>query len=163
MTMIHDRQNLGSDEWRPCGGEVHGLVRRLRWRRHGHHARRFMALVIIALAPVSICFSSSVKSYVTSQIELKVAPKPCDYYEDEMRAYYCEKSRSDLPPDLWVHLSHCRDCSRDLVFYGGIAQCLPDGRRHRQSVKQSAHLHHGPEQAVSLMQVLAKGTLAVQQ
>jgi hypothetical protein len=162
MTTIQDRQKTGSDDWRPCGGEVRGLVRRLRWRRRNHHARRFVALVIIVLAPVSLCFSSSVKSYLISQIELKVSPTPCDYYEDEMRAYYCEKARTDLPPDLWVHLSHCRDCSRDLVFYGGIAQCLPESRRHRQSAKQSAHVQHGSDQAVSLMQVLAKGTLAVQ-
>ncbi len=152
--------NIEQAEWRPCGGEVHGLVRRLRWRRRAQQARQFVAVLFIALVPVSLCFSSYVNWYLTSQIELKVAAAPCGYYEDEMRAYYSDKSRSDLPTDLWVHLAHCPDCSRDLVFYGGIAQCAPD--RSRPATKHSAHLHQAGSQSVTLSQVLAEGTLAVQ-
>jgi hypothetical protein len=160
MITINEQSAVHPDGWRACGGEVRGLVHRLRWRRRAQQSRQFVALVIIALAPVSLCFSSYVKSFLTSQIELKTAAVPCGYYEDEMRAYYCDKSRSDLPPDLWVHLSHCPDCGRDLRFYGGIAQCRPDSRAGQ--VKHSAHVHRAPEQAVTLMQVLTEGTLAVQ-
>ncbi len=158
MISITEQPVSRADDWRACGGEVRGLVRRLRWRRRAHQARRFVAVVVVALVPVTLCFSSYVKSFLTSEIELKVASAPCGYYEDEMRAYYSDKSRSDLPSDLWVHLAHCPDCSRDLVFYGGIAQCTPD---RRAMPKHSAHVHHGTDQAVSLMQVLAEGTLAV--
>jgi hypothetical protein len=115
-------------------------------------------VLFVALVPVSLCYSSYVKSFLTSQIELKVAAAPCGYYEDEMRAYYCDKSRSDLPSELWVHIAHCQDCSRDLVFYGGIAQCSHD---RPAAAKHSASVLHGPDRAVSLMRVLAEGTLAV--
>jgi hypothetical protein len=159
MITINEQSVVHADGWRACGGEVRGLVHRLRWRRRAQRTRQLCAFVIIALAPVSIFFSSSVKSFLTSQIELKTAAVPCGYYEDEMRAYYCDKARTDLPPELWVHLSHCPDCSRDLVFYGGIAQCAPDHRG--KGVKHSAHVHRAPEQAVTLMQVLTEGTIAV--
>jgi hypothetical protein len=149
-----------ADQWRSCGGEVHGLVRRLRWRKRAFQARQFAAVLFVAVTPAVIWCSSSVNYFVTSQIELKTAAAPCIYYEDEMRAYYCDKSRSDLPPELWVHLSHCPDCSRDLVFYGGIAQCTPD--RRAPADKHSVHLHHEGDHAVSLMQVLTEGTIAVQ-
>jgi hypothetical protein len=159
MKTIDEQAVSHADGWRACGGEVRGLVRRLRWRRRAHQARQFVAVVFVALVPVTLCFSSYVKSFLTSQIELKVAAAPCGYYEDEMRAYYCDKSRSDLPPELWVHLAHCRDCSRDLVFYGGIAQCVP---QRPAAAKHSAHVQRGPDHAVTLMQVLTEGTLAVQ-
>ena len=160
MITINEHSALHADGWRACGGEVHGLVRRLRWHRRAHQTRLFIAYLIIAFAPVSMCFSSYVKSFVTSEIELKVAAVPCGYYEDEMRAYYCDKARSDLPQELWVHLAHCPDCSRDLIFYGGIAQCSPD---HRGTAsKHSAHIHRGPEQALTLTQLLTAGTIAVE-
>jgi hypothetical protein len=158
MITINQQSVSRGDSWRACSGEVHGLVRRLRWRKRGQQARQFAAVLVIAMAPLSICYSSYVRGYVTSEIELKVAAVPCNYYEDEMRAFYCDKSRSDLPSELWVHLSHCPDCSRDLVFYGGIARCTPD---RRAAVKPSAQLQHGAQQAVTLTQVLAEGTLAV--
>jgi hypothetical protein len=160
MTTINGQSVSHADDWHACGGEVRGLVRRLRWRRRTDQARRFVAVAFVAIVPLTLCFSSYVKSFLTSEIELKVASAPCGYYEDEMRAYYCDKSRSDLPSELWVHLAHCPDCSRDLVFYGGIAQCTPDHRRG--AAKHSAHVHQGSDQAVSLMRVLAEGTLAVQ-
>jgi hypothetical protein len=119
-----------------------------------------VAVAFVALTPV-LCLSSSVNGFLTSQIELKTAAAPCGYYEDEMRAYYCEKSRADLPPELWVHLAHCRDCSRDLVFYGGIAQCAPDHRR-APAAKHSAHSHNDGDHAVTLSQILTEGTIAVQ-
>ncbi|HEV8071121.1 MAG TPA: hypothetical protein VGP76_25630 [Planctomycetaceae bacterium] len=156
--MINGQTISHAGEWRACGGEVRKLVQRLRWRRRGQQARQFAAIVFVAVVPF-LCFTPYAKLFLTSQIELKVAAAPCGYYEDEMRAYYCDKSRSDLPAELWVHLSHCRDCSRDLVFYGGISQCMPD----RAAVaKHAAHMHHGPQQRVTLMQVLTEGTLAVQ-
>jgi hypothetical protein len=156
--MINGQTNSHAGEWRACGGEVRKLVQRLRWRRRGQQARQFVAIVFVAVVPF-LCFTPYARLFLTSQIELKVAAAPCGYYEDEMRAYYSDKSRSDLPPELWVHLSHCRDCSRDLAFYGGIAQCMPD----RAAVaKHSAHMHHDPQQRVTLMQVLTEGTLAVQ-
>ncbi len=158
MITINEQSASRGDNWRACGGEVRGLVRRLRWRKRSHQARQFAAVLVIALVPVSLSYSSYVKSYLTSQIELQVAQVPCGYYEDEMRAYYSDNSRSDLPPELWVHLSHCPDCSRDLVFYGGIARCAPE---RRVPGKESAQLHHGAEHAVTLSQVLAEGTLAV--
>ncbi|HXY33418.1 MAG TPA: hypothetical protein VEI07_04275 [Planctomycetaceae bacterium] len=161
MTTTNEQTVSRADGWRACGGEVRGLVSRLRWRKRAHQARQVSAVVFVALTPVLLCFSSYVRSFVTSEIELKTASAPCGYYEDEMRAYYCDKSRSDLPADLWVHLAHCRDCSRDLVFYGGIAQCTPD-RRRGSAVKHSAHLHRGGDQTLSLTQVLLEGTLAVQ-
>jgi hypothetical protein len=158
MTTNKEQTDSHADDWRACGGEVRGLVRRLRWRRRTYQARQFVALVFVALVPLALCFSSYVKSFLTSEIELKVSSAPCGYYEDEMRAYYCDKSRSDLPTELWVHLAHCPDCSRDLVFYGGIARCEST---RRPPTKHSAQMHHGPDQAISLMQVLAEGTLAV--
>jgi hypothetical protein len=158
MISINEQTVSRGDDWRACGGEVRGLVRRLRWSRHAQQARQFAAVLFVALVPVSLCYSSYVKLLLTSEIELKVAAAPCGYYEDEMRAYYCDKSRSDLPQELWVHLAHCRDCSRDLVFYGGIARCAPD---QRATAKRSAQIQHGSEHSISLMQVLAEGTVAV--
>jgi hypothetical protein len=160
MITINEQSALHADGWRACGGEVRGLVRRLRWHRRLHQTRQFVALVVIAMAPVSLAFSSYVKTFLTSQIELKTAAVPCGYYEDEMRAYYCDKSRSDLPPELWVHISHCPDCGRDLRFYGGIAQCSPD--QQVAPKRTSAHIHHAAEHAVTLTQVLNAGTLAIQ-
>jgi hypothetical protein len=145
-------------DWHACGGEVRGLVRRLRVRRRVYQVRQFASVVVIALAPLALWFSSSVKSYLASEIELKVAAAPCGYYEDEMRAYYSDKTRSDLPPQLWEHLAHCSNCSRDLVFYGGIAQCTPS---YHPNAHHSAHVHHDSDRAVGLMRVLAEGTLAV--
>jgi hypothetical protein len=159
MTAINHQTAPHADDWRVCGGEVRGLVRRLRWRRRAQQARQFVAIVFVAVVP-ALCFTPYAKSLVTTEVELKVAAAPCDYYEGEMRAYYCDKSRSDLPPELWVHLAHCKDCSKDLVFYGGIAQCTPSRRAH--DVKHSAHLHHGSGQTMTLMQVLTEGTIAVQ-
>ncbi len=160
MISINEQSVSRDDTWQACGGEVRGLVRRLRWRRRGHQARQFAAVLIIALAPVSLFYSSYVRSYLTSEIELKVASVPCGYYEDEMRAYYSDHSRSDLPSELWVHLSHCPDCSRDLVFYGGIARCVRGGQvgggKHSAQIQQP-----GVERAVTLSQVLAQGTLAI--
>jgi hypothetical protein len=158
MTTNHEQTLLHGDDWRACGGQVKGLVRRLRWRRRAHNARQFAAVLFVALVPVALCYSSYVKSFLTSQIELKVASAPCGYYEDEMRAYYSDKSRSDLPSELWVHIANCRDCSRDLVFYGGIAQCAHD---RPAAAKHSAAVVHGPDRTVSLMRLLAEGTLAV--
>jgi hypothetical protein len=159
MITINKETNSHADDWRACGGEVHGLVRRLRWRRRSHQVREFVAVVFVALVPLALCFSSNVKSFLTSEIELKVAAAPCGYYEDEMRAYYSDKSRSDLPSELWVHLAHCSNCSQDLVFYGGIAQCP---RGHRRGPDHSAHAQHDTTtQAVGLMRLLAEGTLAV--
>jgi hypothetical protein len=158
MITINEQSVSQGDSWHACGGEVRGLVRRLRWRRRSHQARQFAAVLFVALVPVSLCYSSYVKLFLTSQIELKVAAAPCGYYEDEMRAYYSDHQRSDLPTELWVHLAHCPDCSRDLLFYGGIARC-PDGPV--SSGKQRVDLHHGSEHAITLSQVLAQGTLAV--
>jgi hypothetical protein len=158
MISINEQSVSRGDDWRTCGGEVRGLVRRLRWRRRAQQARQFAAVLFVALVPVSLCYSSYVRLFLTSEIELKVASAPCGYYEDEMRAYYCDNSRSDLPPELWVHLAHCRDCSRDLIFYGGIARCTPD---RRPAAKRSAQIQHGSEHAITLTQVLAEGTLAV--
>lgn len=151
-------QTTRPDEWRSCVGQVHGLVSRLRWRRRLHVARQCLAVLFVAVVPVTLCYSGSVRLFLTSQIELKTAAAPCGYYEDEMRAFYFDKSRSDLPPDLWVHIAHCRDCSRDLMFYGGVARCARD---HRPATKHSAAVQHQPQQAVSLMQIFAEGTIAV--
>jgi hypothetical protein len=153
-----NQQSTHADEWRSCAGQVTGLVRRLRWRRRAHIARQTLAVLFVAIVPVTLCYSSSVRMFLTSQIELKTAAVPCGYYEDEMRAYYFDKSRSDLPSDLWVHISHCPDCSRDLMFYGGIARCARD---QRPATKHSASVQHGADQAVSLMQIFAEGTIAV--
>jgi hypothetical protein len=158
MITINKETISHAGDWQACGGEVRGLVRRLRWRRRSHQVREIVAVVFVALVPLALCFSSSVKSFLTSEIELKVAAAPCGYYADEMRAYYCDKSRSDLPSELWVHLAHCPNCSQDLVFYGGIAQCRPG---HRAGPGHSAHAEHDAKQAVGLMRLLAEGTLAV--
>jgi hypothetical protein len=157
MKTTHE-QSTHADEWRSCAGQVHGLVRRLRWRRRAHIARQTLSVLFVAIVPVTLCYAGTVRLFLTSQIELKTAAAPCGYYEDEMRAFYFDKTRSDLPSDLWVHISHCPDCGRDLMFYGGIARCARD---HRPATKQSAAVQHEPEQAVSLMRIYAEGTLAV--
>jgi hypothetical protein len=157
MTTTHE-QSTHANDWRSCDGQVHHLVRRLRWRRRAHVARQFLAVLFVAIVPVTLCYSASVRLFLTSQIELKTASVPCGYYEDEMRAFYFDKTRSDLPSDLWVHIAHCRDCSRDLMFYGGIARCARD---HRPVTKHSASVQHEPEQAVTLMRIFAEGTIAV--
>jgi hypothetical protein len=160
MISINEQSVSRDETWHACGGEVRGLVRRLRRRRRAHQVRQFAAMLFVALAPVSLFYSSYVRSYLTSQIELQVASVPCGYYEDEMRDYYSDHSRSDLPSELWVHLSHCPDCSRDLVFYGGIARCVRGGRVG--GGKPSAQIQQpGVERAVTLSQVLAQGTLAI--
>jgi hypothetical protein len=157
--MIAHKQSVEHrDEWHASGGEVGRMVRRLRWRRRSQRASKAVLMVLVVLAPVSLAYWTSVELFLTSQIELRVASAPCTYYEDEMLAYYSEKSRSDLPPQLWEHIATCSDCSKDLMFYGGIAQSK-GGRRGK--VHPSAHVHRGTERAVSLMGLWAEGTLAV--
>jgi hypothetical protein len=157
--MIAHKQTIeGQEEWRAAGGEVGRMVRRLRWRRRSQRASKAALLVLVVLAPVSLAYWTSVELFLTSQIELRVASAPCTYYEGEMLAYYSDKSRSDLPPQLWEHISTCSDCSKDLMFYGGIAQSQ-DG--HSRKAHQSVHVHRGTKSAVSLTGLWAEGTLAV--
>jgi hypothetical protein len=157
--IAHHKQTVEDrDEWHASGGEVRRMVRRLRWRRRSQRARKATLMVLVVLAPVSLAYWSSVESFLTSQIELRVASAPCTYYEDEMLAYYSDKSRSDLPPQLWEHIATCSACSKDLVFYGGIAASKGV---HQGTVSPSAHIHRGTESAVSLIELWAEGTLAV--
>jgi hypothetical protein len=157
--MIAQKQTVtGQEEWHASGGEVGRMVRRLRWRRRSQRASKVALMVIVVLAPVSLAYWTSVELFLTSQIELRVASAPCTYYEDEMLAYYSEKSRPDLPPQLWEHIATCSACSKDLVFYGGIAQSKDN---HRAKAQPSAHVHHGAGSAVSLTELWAEGTLAV--
>jgi hypothetical protein len=157
--IAHRKQTVEhQDEWRACGGEVGRMVRRLRWRRRSQRASKAALMVLVVLAPVSLAYWTTVESFLTSQIELRVASAPCTYYEDEMLAYYSEKSRSDLPPQLWEHIATCSACSKDLIFYGGIAASKV---RHQGAVPPSAHVHRSTESAVSLTELWAEGTLAV--
>jgi hypothetical protein len=158
MTKLNQSTVSRPDDWRTCGGEVSHLVRRLRWRHRTHQARGFVAVMFVALVPLALCFSTPVKSFLTSEIELNVASAPCAYYQDEMRAYYCDKSRSDLPTELWEHLATCHDCGRDLVFFGGIAQA--DGKSHIHANHSALH-QQGPKRAVGLLRLFAEGTLAI--
>jgi hypothetical protein len=159
MTTLNN-PTVEQDGWRACGGEVRRLVRHLRWRRRSEQASKAAALVLVVLAPISLAYWSTLQLFVTSEIELKVTNVPsCTYYEDEMLAYYSNKSRADLPPQLWEHISHCPDCSKDLIFYGGIAQ-IKNSERPQQPA-HAAHIGHDSQRAVSLIQLLAKGTLAV--
>jgi len=105
--------------WRTCDGEVGKLVHCLRWRKRSAHIRQTALLVTFVALTLS---GSYFYSDVVTEIEVGMTGSPCTHYSEELRAFYCDKSRSELEPKLWEHISTCRDCRREFGFFSGISQ-----------------------------------------
>lgn len=120
MTSNWNEQNtVAPADWRPCDGEVNKIVRRLRLRRRGRQIRPAMLLAVFAVISVAGRFYYP---EIVATMDASVAGSPCDHYMGEMREFYCDKSRSDLEPRLWEHLSTCSDCRKAMRLCGSISR-----------------------------------------
>jgi len=139
--------------WRTCDGEVGKLVHRLRWRKRSAQFRRSALLVTFVALTLS---GSYFYSDVVTAFEVGMTGSPCVHYSDELRAYYCDKSQSELEPKLWEHISNCPDCRREFGFFSGISQA----RVARATPnKRSVQLESEPLR-ISFEQIAGGATLA---
>ena len=105
-----------SNEWQNCDGELGRLVHQLRWRRRASRLRRTALLTVLAIVTIG---GNYVYSDVATVLSVKATGSPCDHYNQELRAFYCEKSLSELDQAFWVHLSEVPLIARgNFAFFG---------------------------------------------
>jgi len=148
-----NRAALATDAWQTCTGEVGQLVHHLRWRRRSARLRRGALLATLALVTVG---GNYFYSDVATELSVKATGSPCDHYTQELRAYYYDKSISDLEPGFWEHLSKCRDCQREFQFVGGISHTHFAHVSHNDKRAQSGTLPG----RISLEELLRQATFA---
>lgn len=142
-------------EWRSCQGEVGSVVHGLRWRTRRAVLRRGAFLAVFATVAIS---SRAYYSEVVAQLENRATGSPCAHYTDEMRDYFCEKTRADLEPKLWDHISHCAECQREMGFYCGISESSVV--RSSPRPESSAHIPGHQHPISAFEQILESATLA---
>lgn len=143
-------------EWHECDGEVGRLVHQLRWRRRATPVKRGALVlgILLLFVPLHYFFSDAI-----SEIEANVTGCTCDHYMEEMRDFYCEKSRDRLDVKLWEHLSTCRDCRKTFTLYTRIARTSVA----RASVNGNRTHTTSPKHPISLEQLLKGATFAMEQ
>jgi hypothetical protein len=137
-----------ASQWQQCAGEVNRLVHHLRWRRRATHLRRGALLAILAVVTIG---GNYYYSDVATILSVKATGSPCDHFDQELRAFYCDKSLSELDQSFWIHLAKCPDCQKEFRFFGGIS---PHPHKHGQ-----ADTNH----QISLDDLLRQATLAARQ
>ena len=141
-----------SNAWQNCEGEVGHLVHQLRWHRRAARLRRTALLTVLVIVTIG---GNYVYSDVATVLSVKATGSPCDHYDQELRAFYCEKSLSELDDAFWIHLAKCPDCQREFHFFGGIAphrfNHIGPNHKHRQTDTD----HH-----ISLDELLKQATFA---
>jgi hypothetical protein len=144
-----------SNEWQNCDGEVGRLVHQLRWRRRATRLRRGTLLAVLAIVTIG---GNYVYSDVATVLSVRATGSPCDHYDQELRAFYCEKSLSELDDAFWIHLAKCPDCQREFRFFGGIAPHRLDhlGRHNKHGQTNGGH-------RISLDELLKQATFAARQ
>jgi hypothetical protein len=144
---------LPADEWQSCKGEVGQLVHRLRWQRRSTQLRRGALLATLAMLTVG---GNYYYSDVATELSVKASGSPCDHYSQELRAYFCDKSISDLDPSFWEHFSKCPDCRREFKFFGGISHThLAHVSNAQKRAETDGTTHH-----ISLDELLKQATFA---
>jgi hypothetical protein len=147
---------MASNEWQNCEGEVGRLVHHLRWRRRAARVRGAVLLAILAVVTVGGNFYYS---DVATVLSVRATGSPCDHFDQELRAFYCDKSLSELDQAFWVHLAKCPDCQREFRFFGGIADHrIAHLARHNQRTQLDTTSHH-----ISLDELLKQATFAARQ
>lgn len=139
--------------WRTCDGEVGKLVHRLRWRKRSAQIRRTALLATLVALTLS---GSYFYSDVVTEMEVGMTGSRCVHYSEEIRAFYCDKSQSELEPKLWEHISTCPDCRREFGFFSGISQARV---ARATPIKRSVQLDAEPLR-ISFEQITRGATLA---
>ena len=154
ISNVGRRESKPDTEWRHCHGEVGHLVHGLRWRTRRAILRRSALLATFAMVAVGSRFY---KPEVEAQLENRATGSACAHYSDEMRDYFCEKTRAELEPKLWDHISHCPECQRELGFFRGISE---SSVARASWPKASAHIPGHQHPVSAFEQFLQGATLA---
>ena len=131
------------------------------WSRRRRFAVAVVAAVsatVLAVLAIVTIGGNYVYSDVATVLSVRATGSPCDHYDQELRAFYCEKSLSELDDAFWIHLAKCPDCQREFRFFGGIAPHRLDhlGPHNKHGQTNGGH-------RISLDELLKQATFAARQ